>query len=46
MVGIGGTFEAVASLAKRAPVWAPKGALEWVFRLIPEPMRLFSRYFI
>jgi len=46
MVGIGGAFEVMAGLAKRAPIWVQKGGLEWLYRFIQEPKRLFRRYFI
>jgi len=46
MVGIGGAFEVMAGLAKRAPKWAQKAGLEWLYRFIQEPKRLFRRYFI
>ena len=46
MVGIGGAFEVMAGLAKRAPKWAQKAGLEWLYRFMQEPKRLFRRYFI
>jgi len=46
MVGIGGAFEVMAGLAKRAPVWVQKAGLEWLYRFMQEPKRLFRRYFI
>ena len=46
MVGIGGAFEVMAGLAKRAPKWLQKAGLEWLYRFIQEPKRLFHRYFI
>lgn len=46
MVGIGGAFEVMAGLAKRAPKWVQKAGLEWLYRFIQEPKRLFRRYFI
>jgi len=45
-VGIGGAFEVMAGLAKRAPKWVQSAGLEWLFRFIQEPKRLFRRYFI
>ena len=45
-VGIGGAFEVMAGLAKRAPKWMQSLGLEWLFRFIQEPKRLFRRYFI
>jgi N-acetylglucosaminyldiphosphoundecaprenol N-acetyl-beta-D-mannosaminyltransferase len=46
LVGIGGAFEVMAGLAKRAPKWVQKAGLEWLYRFIQEPRRLFRRYFI
>jgi len=46
LVGIGGAFEVMAGLAKRAPVWVQKAGLEWLYRFMQEPKRLFRRYFI
>jgi N-acetylglucosaminyldiphosphoundecaprenol N-acetyl-beta-D-mannosaminyltransferase len=36
----------MAGLAKRAPKWVQSAGLEWLFRFIQEPKRLFRRYFI
>jgi N-acetylglucosaminyldiphosphoundecaprenol N-acetyl-beta-D-mannosaminyltransferase len=45
-IGIGGAFEVMAGLAKRAPKWMQVAGLEWLYRFIQEPKRLFRRYFI
>jgi N-acetylglucosaminyldiphosphoundecaprenol N-acetyl-beta-D-mannosaminyltransferase len=45
-VGIGGAFEVMAGLAKRAPKWMHGAGLEWLFRLIQEPKRMYRRYLI
>ena len=45
-IGIGGAFEVMAGLAKRAPKWMHTAGLEWLYRFIQEPKRLFRRYFI
>jgi N-acetylglucosaminyldiphosphoundecaprenol N-acetyl-beta-D-mannosaminyltransferase len=39
MVGVGGSFDFVAGLTKRAPVWMRRMGLEWFHRLIREPWR-------
>lgn len=39
MVGVGGSFDFVAGLTKRAPVWMRRVGLEWFYRLIREPWR-------
>ena len=45
-IGIGGAFEVMVGLAKRAPKWMHTAGLEWLYRFIQEPKRLFRRYFI
>lgn len=45
-VGIGVSFEMVADMVTRAPVWMQKWGLEWFFRLLVEPRRLWQRYII
>ncbi|MBN2571477.1 MAG: WecB/TagA/CpsF family glycosyltransferase [Ignavibacteriales bacterium] len=44
--GVGGSFDVVAGIIPRAPVWMQKSGLEWLFRLIKEPSRMFKRYFL
>ena len=44
MVGVGAGFDYFAGNIKRAPQWMQKRNLEWLFRLIQEPKRLFGRY--
>ena len=46
MIGVGGAFPVFAGLQKRAPQWMCDTSLEWLYRLIQEPRRLFKRYFI
>lgn len=43
-VGVGATIDFIAGTAKRAPKWMQRAGLEWVFRLVQEPRRLFKRY--
>lgn len=43
-IGLGATLDFVAGNFKRAPVWMRRTGLEWVFRLLQEPRRLFNRY--
>lgn len=43
--GSGGTFDVIAGLARRAPLWMQRWGLEWLYRVIQEPRRLFWRYF-
>ncbi|HEY0057691.1 MAG TPA: WecB/TagA/CpsF family glycosyltransferase [Flavisolibacter sp.] len=44
MIGVGGALPVMVGTQKRAPGWMQKGGLEWVYRLLQEPRRLFSRY--
>lgn len=46
VMGVGGTFDVVAGLVKRAPLWMQKCGLEWFFRLIQEPQRMWRRYLV
>lgn len=45
MIGLGGAFEVYAGLKDRAPLWMQKASLEWLYRLIQDPKRLWKRYF-
>lgn len=44
MVGVGAGFDYFAGNIVRAPEWMQKNNLEWMFRLIQDPKRLFNRY--
>lgn len=44
MVGVGAGFDYFAGNIQRAPQWMQKWNLEWVYRLIQDPKRLFQRY--
>lgn len=44
MIGIGGALPVFTGTQKRAPKWIQKNSLEWLYRLIQEPKRLFRRY--
>ena len=39
-IGVGGTFDVMAGLVKRAPLWMQRAGLEWSYRLIRQPSRL------
>lgn len=43
-MGVGGSFDVLAEEIKRAPLWVQHCHLEWFFRMIQEPRRLFKRY--
>lgn len=44
MVGVGAGFDYYAKNIKRAPEWMQKNNLEWFYRLLQDPKRLFLRY--
>lgn len=45
-MGVGGTFDVMVGLTKRAPVWMQRTGFEWFYRFLQEPRRMFRRYFI
>ena len=45
-IGIGGSFEMVGGITRRAPLWMQRMGLEWLFRMANEPGRLWKRYLI
>ncbi len=46
MIGIGGALPVFVGLQKRAPMWMQRNSLEWLYRLLLEPRRLFKRYLV
>jgi N-acetylglucosaminyldiphosphoundecaprenol N-acetyl-beta-D-mannosaminyltransferase len=44
VMGVGGTFDVVAGKVKRAPQWMQNWGLEWLYRVIQEPGRMWKRY--
>lgn len=46
MVGVGAGFDFFAGNISRAPEWMQKHSLEWLYRLIQDPKRLFKRYLL
>ena len=44
MIGVGGSFNFIAGRVKRAPGWMQKSGLEWIYRIMQEPGRLWRRY--
>ena len=46
MLGVGAGFDFHAGTIKRAPVLIQKVGLEWLYRLLQNPRRLFKRYFV
>src|SRR5574344_310373 len=43
---IGAVFDFYAGTAKRAPIWWQRRGLEWLYRLLKEPRRMWRRYII
>ncbi len=46
VMGVGGTFDIVAGEVSRSPKWMQDAGLEWLFRVIQEPRRMWKRYLI
>jgi N-acetylglucosaminyldiphosphoundecaprenol N-acetyl-beta-D-mannosaminyltransferase len=46
VMGVGGTFDVVSGKVKRAPLWMQKYSLEWFYRVIQEPGRMWKRYLV
>ncbi|MBU5284242.1 WecB/TagA/CpsF family glycosyltransferase [Limosilactobacillus reuteri] len=45
-MGVGGSFDVISGNIPRAPLWMQNFNLEWFFRVLQEPRRLFKRYFL
>lgn len=45
-MGVGGSFDIIAGKTTRAPKWMQKSGLEWFYRFIQEPRRMFKRYIV
>ena len=43
-MGVGGSFDIVAGRTKRAPLWMQQSGLEWFYRIVQEPRRMWKRY--
>lgn len=46
MIGVGAGFDYHAGNIKRAPKWMQRCSLEWLYRLLQDPKRLFKRYIV
>jgi N-acetylglucosaminyldiphosphoundecaprenol N-acetyl-beta-D-mannosaminyltransferase len=44
LLGLGGAFPVFAEMRSRAPQWMQRYSLEWLYRLVQEPRRMFKRY--
>lgn len=44
LIGVGAAFDFLSGNKKQAPLWMQRSGLEWLFRLLSEPRRLWRRY--
>jgi N-acetylglucosaminyldiphosphoundecaprenol N-acetyl-beta-D-mannosaminyltransferase len=44
LIGVGAAFDFLSGSKKQAPLWMQRSGLEWLFRLLTEPRRLWRRY--
>jgi len=45
-IGVGAAFDFLAGRKRQAPRWMQRNGLEWLFRLLTEPRRLWRRYLV
>ncbi|MCD6201357.1 MAG: WecB/TagA/CpsF family glycosyltransferase [Bacteroidales bacterium] len=45
-MGVGGSFDVIAGVTNRAPSWMQKMGLEWFYRFLQEPLRMWRRYLL
>jgi len=45
-MGVGGSFDIVSGKTKRAPLWMQNWGLEWFYRFLQEPGRMWKRYLV
>lgn len=45
-MGVGGTFDIIAGVTKRAPNWMQNIGMEWFYRFLQEPSRMWRRYLV
>jgi len=46
LIGVGAAFDFHAGMKRQAPRWMQRSGLEWLFRLLSEPRRLYRRYLL
>jgi len=46
IMGVGGSFDVISGKVKRAPIWMQKTGLEWFYRVLQEPKRMWKRYLV
>ena len=44
LIGVGAAFDLIPGRVRQAPRWMQRSGLEWLFRLMMEPKRLWRRY--
>lgn len=45
-MGVGGSFDVVSGKVKRAPLWVQNCGMEWFYRFLQEPKRMWKRSFV
>lgn len=45
-MGVGGSFDILSGRTKRAPLWMQRSGLEWLYRVLQEPKRMWKRYLV
>lgn len=46
IMGVGGSFDVLAGFIRRAPLWMQNAGLEWFWRLLMEPRKMWKRYLV
>lgn len=46
IMGVGGSFDVLAGKVRRAPIWLQKIGMEWFYRFIQEPRKMWRRYLV
>ena len=46
IMGVGGSFDVISGITKRAPLWMQNAGLEWIYRFAQEPKRMWKRYLV
>jgi len=46
IMGVGGSFDVISGKVKRAPLWMQNYGLEWFYRFVQEPKRMWKRYLV
>lgn len=46
VMGVGGAFDVLSGTIRRAPTWVQKLGMEWLYRVLQEPKRMWKRYLV